>query len=188
MFFRTGEARWPHTKKQPSLYTQRLLAQICHLRCKIFSFCVIRHIVKQKKTAGGWLLQGDCNHERKTHAMQMKGRCIRIQYKCLVPISVFPEIELCRLSLYPKQNYNALSPNFHIHVSVGDLYISRICLHSLLPTDPGIYNQLSDTCKDSIQKLGTRPRSFISGNTSIRFLVQCGLINMQIQKHLSAST
>jgi hypothetical protein len=26
-------------------------------------------------------------------------------------------------SLFPKQNYNALSPNFRIHVSVSDLYI-----------------------------------------------------------------
>jgi hypothetical protein len=28
--------------------------------------------------------------------------------------------------LFPKQNYNVLSPNFHIHVSVNDLYIFRM--------------------------------------------------------------
>jgi hypothetical protein len=31
---------------------------------------------------------------------------LRIQYKCLVPIYVFPEMKL----LLPKQNYNVLSP------------------------------------------------------------------------------
>jgi hypothetical protein len=40
----------------------------------------------------------------------------------------------------PKQNYNILSPNFHIHVSVSDLYIPRIGLPILLQpnrqTDP----------------------------------------------------
>jgi hypothetical protein len=51
-----------------------------------------------------------------------------------------PRNEIVR-KLFPKQNYNVLSPNFHIHVSVSDLYISRICLPILLPsdrqTDPG---------------------------------------------------
>ncbi len=53
------------------------------------------------------------------HALQMKGR-----YKCLLPIYVFPEVKLnCTASLFPKQPkqyYNVLSPNFHIHVSVTD--------------------------------------------------------------------
>jgi hypothetical protein len=43
--------------------------------------------------------------------------------------------------LFPKQNFNVLSPNFHIHVSVYDLYILRIGLPILLQpnrqTDPG---------------------------------------------------
>jgi hypothetical protein len=44
-------------------------------------------------------------------------------------------------SLFPKQNYNVLSNNFHIHVSVSDLNIPRIG-SALLPqpnmqTDPG---------------------------------------------------
>jgi hypothetical protein len=55
---------------------------------------------------------------------------VRIQYKCLVPIYmyVFPKLNWAA-SLFPKQNYNVLSPNFHIHVSVRDLYIPRIDLH-----------------------------------------------------------
>jgi hypothetical protein len=35
-------------------------------------------------------------------------------------------------SLFPKQNYNVLSPSFHIHVSVSNLYILRIGLPILL--------------------------------------------------------
>jgi hypothetical protein len=57
---------------------------------------------------------------------------VTIQYKCLVPI-----LEL----LFPKQNYNVLSPRSYTHISVRDLYISRIDLPILLQgnmwTDPG---------------------------------------------------
>ncbi len=63
---------------------------------------------------------------------------VRIQYKCLVPIYVFPEIKL----LFPKQNYNMLPPSSFTHtVSVRDLYISRIALPILqqgnMWTNPG---------------------------------------------------
>ncbi len=44
-------------------------------------------------------------------------------------------------SLFPKQNYNVLSLNFHVHVSVSDLCIPRINLPIFLQpnrqTDPG---------------------------------------------------
>jgi hypothetical protein len=44
-------------------------------------------------------------------------------------------------SLFPKQNYNVLSLNFHIYVSVSYLYIPRIGLPIMLQpnrqTDPG---------------------------------------------------
>ncbi len=53
---------------------------------------------------------------------------MRIQYKCLVPISVFPEMKL----LFPKHNYNVLSCSSYTHISVRDLYISRIGLPVLL--------------------------------------------------------
>jgi hypothetical protein len=62
---------------------------------------------------------------------------MRIQYKCLVPISVFPEMKL----LFPKHNYNVLSRSSYTHISVRDLYISRIDLPILLQenmcTNPG---------------------------------------------------
>jgi hypothetical protein len=41
---------------------------------------------------------------------------VRIQYKCLVPKYVFPEMKL----LFPKQNYNVLSPSSYTHISVRD--------------------------------------------------------------------
>ncbi len=53
---------------------------------------------------------------------------IHVAYKCLVPIYVFPEIKL----LFPKQNYNVLPSTFYTHISVRDLYISRIGLPILL--------------------------------------------------------
>jgi hypothetical protein len=66
-----------------------------------------------------------------------EGPPVRIQYKCLVPIYVFPEINL----LFPKQNYNVLSPSSYTHTSVRDLNISKIGLPILLQgnmwTDPG---------------------------------------------------
>jgi hypothetical protein len=49
---------------------------------------------------------------------------VRIQYKCLVPIYVFSEMKL----LFPKKNYNVLSPSSYTHISVRDLYISRMGL------------------------------------------------------------
>jgi hypothetical protein len=85
---------------------------------------------------------------------------VRIQYKCLVLISVLPEMKLLGLVIYRtelnilspnfhiqvsesnlyipridltiEQNYNILSPNFHIHVSLSNLYIPRIDLTILL--------------------------------------------------------
>ncbi len=59
--------------------------------------------------------------------LQMKGR-LRIQYNCLVPIYVFPEMEL----LFTKQNYKVLYPSSYTQTSVKDLNISRIVLHILL--------------------------------------------------------
>ncbi len=47
---------------------------------------------------------------------------VRIQYKGLVPIYVFTEMKL----LFPKHNYYVLSRSSYTHISVRDLYISRI--------------------------------------------------------------
>jgi hypothetical protein len=49
----------------------------------------------------------------------------------------------------PRKGIAGLSPNFHIHVSVIDLFIPRICPHIFLQqnrqTDRGIYKPLTDT-------------------------------------------
>jgi hypothetical protein len=62
---------------------------------------------------------------------------VRIQYKCQVPLNEFSEMKL----LFIKQNYNVLSPSSCTHISVRDLYISRISLPVLLQgnmwTNPG---------------------------------------------------
>jgi hypothetical protein len=52
--------------------------------------------------------------------------------------------------IFPEKELSGLSPNFHIHVSVSDLYIPMIGLPILLQenmlTDPGnIYKSLTDT-------------------------------------------
>jgi hypothetical protein len=51
---------------------------------------------------------------------------VRIQYKCLVPIYVFPEMKQCSLVIY-----TVLSPHSYTHTSVRDLYISRIVMSIL---------------------------------------------------------
>ncbi len=56
---------------------------------------------------------------------------VRIQYNRLVPIYAFPDMKLRGLIIL-KQKCNVLSPSFHIHVSVSDLYIPRIGLPVLL--------------------------------------------------------
>jgi hypothetical protein len=70
---------------------------------------------------------------------------VKIQYKCLVPLYVFPEMKL----LFPKENYNVLSPSSYTYISVRDLYISKIGLPILLREicGPilGLYKLLTDT-------------------------------------------
>ncbi len=66
------------------------------------------------------------------------------------------------------------SPNFHIHVSVSNLYSPRIVLHisSSRIGRPlmGIYNLLTDTW---MWKLGLRPRYSFSGNICFKISVFC---------------
>jgi hypothetical protein len=63
-----------------------------------------------------------------------------------------------------------LSPNFYIHVSVGNLYIPRIGPHISSSRNGsstmGIYNSLTDTW---MWKLGLRPRYSFSGNICFKF-------------------
>ncbi len=66
-----------------------------------------------------------------------------------------------------------LSPNFHIHVSVSELYIPRISpdISSSRTGRPivGIYNSLTDR----MWKLGLRPRYSFSGNICFKFSAFC---------------
>ncbi len=73
------------------------------------------------------------------------------------------------------RNETALSHSqTHIHVSVIDLYIPTVspqtqCSKIGAPI-MGIYKSLKDTW---MEKLGSRPRSFIDGNICFEFSVQC---------------
>ncbi len=65
-------------------------------------------------------------------------------------------------------------PQFHIHVSVSDLYIPRIGPH-ISSSRKGrpimeIYNSLTDTW---MWKLGLRPRYSFSGNICLKFSAFC---------------
>ncbi len=68
--------------------------------------------------------------------------------------------------IFPEKEYRGLSPNFHIHVSVSELYIPAMGLPFLLEEicGPilGIYKSLTDTW---IWKLGLRPRNSQKRNT-----------------------
>jgi hypothetical protein len=68
--------------------------------------------------------------------------------------------------MFPEKEYRGLSPNFHIHVSVSDLYIPTIGLPILLEEicRPilGLNKSLTDTC---MLKLGLRPRYSQKRNT-----------------------
>jgi hypothetical protein len=70
--------------------------------------------------------------------------------------------------IFPEKELGGLSPNFHIHVSVSDLYFPTIRLPILLQenmwTDPeNIYVNRSQT--HECGKLGLRPHNSLSGNT-----------------------
>ncbi len=68
--------------------------------------------------------------------------------------------------VFPEKEYRGLSPNFHIHASVSDLYIPTIGLPILLEEicRPilGLYKSLTDTW---MLKLGLRPRYSQKRNT-----------------------
>ncbi len=72
-----------------------------------------------------------------------------------------------------------LSPNFHIHVSVSDLYISRIgpyiSCSRIGRSIVGIYKSLTDT---RMWKLGVWPRNSFSRNICFEFtvLVHCSVV------------
>jgi hypothetical protein len=71
---------------------------------------------------------------------------LRIQYKYLVPTDVFPEMKL----LFPKQNYNVLSPSSYTQISVRDLYcifpgsVCLFCCREICGPILGIFKSLTD--------------------------------------------
>ncbi len=94
---------------------------------------------------------------------------------------LFPEkeyISVIFVAVYiPVKELHGLSTNFHIHVSVSDLYsifpglvhifsCSRIGIPIL-----GIYKSFTDTL---MWKLGLRPCNSFSGNIFFEFSLQCG--------------
>ncbi len=68
--------------------------------------------------------------------------------------------------IFPEKEYRGVSPNFHIHASVSDLYIATIGLPILLEEvcTPimGLYKSLTDAW---MWKLGLRPRYSQKRNT-----------------------
>ncbi len=109
---------------------------------------------------------------------------VRIQYKCLVPIYVFPEMNL----LFPKQNDNVLSSSSYTHISVSDWYISKIGPPNLLQgnmwTDPDQFSYFLFIVSVSVRYIlitftpyeYNHPSSF--GVTSLFFFI-ARLLNVQ---------
>ena len=76
--------------------------------------------------------------------------------------------------IFPEKEYWGLSPYFHIHASVSDLYIPTIGLPILLQEicRPilGLYKSLTDTW---MWKLGLKPQYSFSGNICFKFSAFC---------------
>jgi hypothetical protein len=76
--------------------------------------------------------------------------------------------------IFPEKEYRGLSSNFHIHVSVSELFIPTIGLPILLEEicKPvlGLNKSLTDT---QMWKLGLRPRYSQKRNTLVGFSLQC---------------
>jgi hypothetical protein len=87
----------------------------------------------------------------------------------------------CAALLFPKQNYNVPSPNFHIHVSVSDLYVPRIGLQPNRQTDPGnicINRSQTHECRNweqghTVSFLGIHNRIFGTVHGFVKLLQLC---------------
>ncbi len=84
----------------------------------------------------------------------------------------FPTLQRKFHLCIPFLGMRGLSPNFHIHVSVSDLYIPRISPHiscsRIGRSMVGIYKSLTDTW---MWKWTLRPRDSFSGNISFEFSI-----------------
>ncbi len=78
------------------------------------------------------------------YALQMKGQC-ESKINVWIPF-MYSQKWKYAASLFPKQNYNVLSPSSFTHISVRDLYIPMIGLPILLQPNMwilGIYKSLN---------------------------------------------
>ncbi len=136
--------------------------------CNLFFFCWATSsgdLLHRKKCAKVCWVPTDlpilCRHRL------CKWRPMRIQYKCMVPIYVFPEIKL----LFPEQNYNVLSPSSYTHISVRDLYISRI---GLLQEICGVWTDPGKIAHRHINvEIGTEAAQFPEKESIMDFSLQC---------------
>ena len=111
----------------------------------------------------------------------------RIQYKCLVVWFPFMYSQKwnCAASLFPKQNYNVLSPNSYL-IYLWEIYIfpgpiCLFCCRKICEPIIGIHKSLTDTW---MWKLGLRLRNSFSANTSMGFSLQfvlCRYLTSEIQ-------
>ncbi len=84
--------------------------------------------------------------------------------------------------IFPEKEYRGLSPNFHIHASVSDLYIP-VLLEEICRPILGLYKSLTDTW---MWKLGLRGRAIPrKGIHKWDFAVQCGEYGRFAEKELS---
>jgi hypothetical protein len=74
--------------------------------------------------------------------------CVRVETVSSVHTLQRQNTEISK-QIFPEKEYRGLSPNFHIHASVSDLYIPMISLPILLEEICrlilGIYKSLTDT-------------------------------------------
>jgi hypothetical protein len=126
---------------------------------EIFSLVQLR---RGSESSRGWRskrMEWICWCATQIHTLTANEGPVRIQYICLVPIYVFPEMKL----LFPKHNYNVLSPSSFTHISVRDssytLFPGSVCLfycREICGPILGIYKSLTDTW---MWELGPRPRN-----------------------------
>ncbi len=81
--------------------------------------------------------------------MDYEGAQVHIQEKVSSSSSLQRQNAEKLKQIFPEKEYRGISPNFHIHVSVSELYISTMGLPFLLEEicGPilGIYKSLTDT-------------------------------------------
>ncbi len=127
----------------PAIFAHKFRPSSMKRRAKSFNNIILDILSsQQKKTQAKNCISGVILFEiiytthTHTHTHTANEGPVRTQCKCLVPIYVLPEMKL----LFPKQKCNVLFSSSYTHISVRDLFISRIGLPILLQenmwTDP----------------------------------------------------